>query len=157
MYDKQLTNRASSQIDKTVLTDVIRASDLLKQERTKVTSTNLALLLVHDLLLSKGIQAGDGPIKQAILRHKTRLQAELTKIKIKRGVKSVSDLAQAADPRTGTTESIRIQDELLINYLPVNRTNPALRAGEYSSMDYQRCTQSLPREWLHTVRRSSPF
>lgn len=56
-------------LDKAVLSDVIRAADLLKQERQRLTSPNLALLLVHDLLLSKGkIQAGDGPIKQAVLR-----------------------------------------------------------------------------------------
>jgi 25S rRNA (cytosine2278-C5)-methyltransferase len=59
---------------------------------------NLALLLVHDLLFSRGgIQAGDGPIKQAILKHKTRLHSELVKIKVKRGVKNDEDLAQSED------------------------------------------------------------
>ena len=81
--------------------DVMRASDLLKHEHQKIRSQNLALLLVHDLLLSRGIQAGDGPIKQAILRHKTRLHAELQKLKIKRGVRETSQLAQASDPRSG--------------------------------------------------------
>lgn len=113
-----------------MLDDVIRASDLLKHERQKLTSPNLTLLLVHDLLLSKGkIQAGDGPIKQAVLRqvnlsasivlaysdapsfcvlrHKTRLQSELTKIKIKRGVKSDSELAQGGDPRAGAFTPIQ--------------------------------------------------
>ncbi|KAI5122536.1 hypothetical protein M0805_005263 [Coniferiporia weirii] len=84
---------------KSVLSDIIRAAELLKHERQKITSLNLALLLVHDLLFAKGIQAGDGPIKQAVLRHKTRLHAELTKIKIKRGVKSVTELAQVGDAR----------------------------------------------------------
>ncbi|KAI5998737.1 S-adenosyl-L-methionine-dependent methyltransferase [Pisolithus albus] len=60
---------------------------------------NLALVLVHDLLLSRGIQAGDGPIKQAILRHKTRLRSELQRIKIKRGVKSDHELANNGDAR----------------------------------------------------------
>lgn len=73
----------------------------MKEERKKITSMNLALVLVHDLLLSGGIQAGDGPIKQAILRHKTRMNGELQKIKIKRGVKSNTDLAQIGDQRAG--------------------------------------------------------
>ena len=87
--------------DKAILLDVIRSSELLKHERQKLTSPNLVLLLEHDLLFSKGIQAGDGPIKQAVLRHKTRLHAELTKLRIKRGVKSLEELAQTGDVRAG--------------------------------------------------------
>ncbi|KAG6854394.1 hypothetical protein C0991_007385 [Blastosporella zonata] len=83
---------------KVVLTDIINQAKLLKEER-KITSLNLALVLVHDLLLSGGIQAGDGPIKQAVLRHKTRLNGELQKIKIKRGAKANADLAQTGDQR----------------------------------------------------------
>ncbi|KAJ2916589.1 hypothetical protein MD484_g3801, partial [Candolleomyces efflorescens] len=82
-----------------VLLDVIKASGLMKQER-KLTSLNLALVLVHDLLLAKGIQSGDGPVKQAILRHKTRLHGEFQKLKIKRGAASTSELAQSADERS---------------------------------------------------------
>lgn len=101
---------------KSVLTDVIEASKLMTSER-KITSIHLALVLVHDLLLvsmiidkqespandfqqARGIQAGDGPVKQAILRHKTRLHSEFTKIKIKRGITSNAGLAQS-DERTG--------------------------------------------------------
>ncbi|KAF7424276.1 hypothetical protein PC9H_009582 [Pleurotus ostreatus] len=84
---------------KSVITEVISQAKLLKEENKKIKSPNLALLLVHDLLLAKGIQAGDGPIKQAILRHRTRLNAELQKIKIKRGVKDAKDLAVSGDPR----------------------------------------------------------
>lgn len=83
---------------KTVLSDVIKECKLLSTEK-KVTTLNLALVLVHDLLLRGGIQAGDGPVKQAILRHKTRLQGEFTKLKIKRGAKSNDDLAQVGDER----------------------------------------------------------
>lgn len=74
---------------------------MMKQEHRYLTSINLALVLVHDLLFVKGIQAGDGPIKQAILRHKTRLQGELVKMKVKMGAKSNADLAQPEDPRAG--------------------------------------------------------
>ncbi|KAF8742652.1 hypothetical protein AX14_002887 [Amanita brunnescens Koide BX004] len=84
---------------KAALKDIITASGFLKQER-KIKSPNLALVLVHDLLLAPGgIQAGDGPIKQAVLRHKTRLHGELQKLKIKRGAKSNSELALSADDR----------------------------------------------------------
>lgn len=71
------------------------------EERKKLTSPNLALVLVHDVLFSNGIQAGDGPIKQAVLRHKTRLHSELQKVKIKRGVKSNEELVQTGDSRAG--------------------------------------------------------
>ncbi|TFY57482.1 hypothetical protein EVJ58_g6994 [Rhodofomes roseus] len=81
-----------------VLNEVIDAAKLLKEER-KITSRNLALLLIHDLLLANGIQAGDGPVKQAILRHKTRLHSEFTRIKIKRGAKTNAELAQTDDSR----------------------------------------------------------
>ncbi|EPT01363.1 hypothetical protein FOMPIDRAFT_1120364 [Fomitopsis schrenkii] len=83
---------------KPVLSDVLDATKLLKEER-KIASQNLALLLIHDLLLANGIQAGDGPIKQAILRHKTRLHSEFTRIKIKRGAKTNGELAQTDDAR----------------------------------------------------------
>ena len=84
--------------DKAVLNDVIDAAKLLKEEK-KLKSRNLTLVLIHDLLMSGGIQAGEGPIKQAILRHKTRLNSEFTRIKIKQGVKSTNELAQKADDR----------------------------------------------------------
>ncbi|KAF9266542.1 S-adenosyl-L-methionine-dependent methyltransferase [Marasmius fiardii PR-910] len=85
---------------KAALNDIIDEAKLLKEERKKLSSANLALVLVHDLLLSNsGIQAGDGPIKQAILRHKTRLKAELQKLKIKRGVASNAELANLGDSR----------------------------------------------------------
>lgn len=49
---RNLTHR---ELDKAALTEVIAATKLLKEER-KITSHNLALVLVHDLLLAKGIQ-----------------------------------------------------------------------------------------------------
>lgn len=75
----------------------------------KITSLNLALVLVHDLLLTKGIQAGDGPIKQAILRHKTRLHGEFQKIKIKKGVSSNHQLAHNGDERSGVKTQLTLE------------------------------------------------
>lgn len=85
---------------KSVLLEAIDKAKLMKEER-KLTSVNLALTLVHDLLLARGIQAGDGPIKQAILRHKTRLHGEFQKLKIKRGATSNEQLAHTGDERAG--------------------------------------------------------
>lgn len=83
--------------DRPVLLDVIKASRLLEQEKKQLSQHNLALLLVHDVLFGKGIQAGDGPIKQAVLRHKTRMKAELVMIKVKRGITRDEDLAPQSD------------------------------------------------------------
>lgn len=80
---------------------MIAAANLLKAEK-KITSHNLALVLVHDLLLSGGVQAGDGPVKQALLRHKTRLRSEFQRVKIRRGAKSDNELALGDDIRAGT-------------------------------------------------------
>lgn len=88
-------------IDKAVLHDIIQASELMVQEKRKIPSDNLALLLVYDLLFGKGIEASEGPIKQAVLRHKARIHAELQRAKIKRGVKSNSELAHIQDTRAG--------------------------------------------------------
>ncbi|KAF8207171.1 S-adenosyl-L-methionine-dependent methyltransferase [Mycena galopus ATCC 62051] len=114
---------------KVVLSDVIQTAQLMKEERKKLTSLNLALVLVHDLLLAGGIQAGDGPIKQAVLRHKTRLSGEFKKLKIKRGVTADADLAQSGDARAGIafrsqfTQSWYLFDTAQIpRYVRVNTT-----------------------------------
>lgn len=114
--------------DKQVLSDVIDAAQLLKQER-KINSRNLALVLVHDLLLARGIQAGDGPIKQAVLRHRTRLQSEFTRLKIKRGAKSNAELAQTDDARAGElsvacipTPGLFYLPAAIPRYVRINRT-----------------------------------
>lgn len=83
---------------KSALAEVIAAANLLRAEK-KITSHNLALVLVHDLLLSGGVQAGDGPVKRALLRHKTRLRSEFQRVKIRRGAKSDSELALGIDVR----------------------------------------------------------
>ncbi|KAK3062207.1 hypothetical protein LTS18_004609 [Coniosporium uncinatum] len=75
-----------------VLKGVIERAGVLKEER-KLTPI-LALLLSHDLLLSKGGVAApkDHVLKLAISRHKARLAAELTKERIKRGFGNVDAL-----------------------------------------------------------------
>ncbi|CAE6390467.1 unnamed protein product [Rhizoctonia solani] len=97
---------------KAAITEIIEATPIMRDERRYIRSKNFAAVLVHDLLFSSGgIQAGDGPIKQALNRHKTRLQAELVKLKIRKGVKSNEELAQPDDPRAANVP----------RYLRVNR------------------------------------
>ncbi|KAK7562476.1 S-adenosyl-L-methionine-dependent methyltransferase, partial [Phyllosticta citricarpa] len=56
----------------------------------------LAILLTHDLLLSKrGVAAhADHALKLAVTRHKARLNAEFTKIRVKRGFATVDAFRQ---------------------------------------------------------------
>lgn len=97
---------------KPAIMSIIDATPLMRDERRHLHSQNFAVVLVHDLLFkSGGIQSGDGPIKQAINRHKTRLQAELVKLKIRRGVKANAELGQGEDPRAAN----------IPRYLRVNR------------------------------------
>jgi putative methyltransferase len=92
-------------LDKPALAEVIVAANLLKKEK-KISSHSLALVLVHDLILTSGIQAGDGPVKQAVLRHKTRLRSEWQRLKIRRGARTDGELALAADVRAGEWQFI---------------------------------------------------
>jgi putative methyltransferase len=63
----------------------------------------MALVLIHDLLFTKrGIQSSDGPLKQAVMRHKARLKAELVKYKIKMGAKTNDDLVSQKVKDAGT-------------------------------------------------------
>ncbi|RAL16973.1 rRNA (cytosine-C5-)-methyltransferase RCM1 [Aspergillus homomorphus CBS 101889] len=78
-----------------LLKEVIENAGILKLE-PKLTPI-LALLLVHDHLLAKsGIAAkATHPLRQAIERHKTRLRAEFTKARVRRGCVSVDALREA--------------------------------------------------------------
>ncbi|KAK9470716.1 S-adenosyl-L-methionine-dependent methyltransferase [Dipodascopsis tothii] len=66
-----------------LLDTVLVNSGILVAERGRLGYAH-AVLLVHDLLVSKtGITAGKGPLKDAVLRHRTRLRAELVKAKLR--------------------------------------------------------------------------
>ncbi|KAL8836935.1 MAG: hypothetical protein Q9170_002735 [Blastenia crenularia] len=103
-----------------VLSEVIDRSQLLQLERK--LSPSLALLLVHDLLLSKSRIAAPAshPLRVAVAKHKARLSAELTKIRIKKGFSSIEELrahlahverSQGADNLSGGTEPARTNTE----------------------------------------------
>ncbi|KAF9639143.1 hypothetical protein BFW01_g10040 [Lasiodiplodia theobromae] len=77
-----------------VLKDVVEKSGILKLEK-KLTPL-LAVLLTHDLLISKGGVAAPAnhPLKLAITRHKARLSAEFTKLRVKRGFSTLDAFRQ---------------------------------------------------------------
>lgn len=88
---------------------------------------SLLMLLVHDyLFLPKGrIQSGKHPIKDAFLANKTRLHAELIKLKLKHKVKSVEDLPlkegmddDETPVRWFRVNTIKIEPEVLFRKCP---------------------------------------
>lgn len=120
--DKKLTNSpkhifalvySSLKYKEYILTIIRKAK--VKQSSTisklKI-SDELLILLVHDLFFSsKGrIQSGKHPIKEAFLQHRTRLQAEFIKLKLKHKVKAVDEL-----PTTETDE-----DETPVRWFRIN-------------------------------------
>ena len=83
-------------------------SKLSRLTRDSKLTPQLALFLAHDLLLSKNAGGGVGnaggiaasarhPLRLAIEKHKARLRAEFTKLRIKRGYASVEALRAAVD------------------------------------------------------------
>lgn len=72
---------------------IIQKSKIQRDLKSKI-SKELLTLLVHDLIFSaRGrIESGKHPIKDAVLAHKTRLQAEFIKLKLRYKVKSVDQL-----------------------------------------------------------------
>ncbi|EME85354.1 uncharacterized protein MYCFIDRAFT_108693, partial [Pseudocercospora fijiensis CIRAD86] len=80
-----------------ILSDVLEKSGVLKAEKT-LTPT-LALLLVHDLFLSKkgiALPPSHG-LHSATSRHKVRLSAELTKARLRRGFSTLDGLRKHVD------------------------------------------------------------
>ncbi|KAH6687445.1 S-adenosyl-L-methionine-dependent methyltransferase [Plectosphaerella plurivora] len=80
-----------------ILSEVVDAAGLLRLER-KLTPI-LALLLTHDLLLSrKGIALPQSHgLRAAIDRHRARLTSELTRARIRRRAASIDDLRAQVD------------------------------------------------------------
>ncbi|KAF2396005.1 S-adenosyl-L-methionine-dependent methyltransferase [Trichodelitschia bisporula] len=80
-----------------VLAEVIEASGLLAVER-KLTPA-LALALTHDLLLRpRGLSCpSTHPLARAITAHRTRLSAELTRVRLRRRHATLPSLAAALD------------------------------------------------------------
>ncbi|KJZ78921.1 hypothetical protein HIM_01694 [Hirsutella minnesotensis 3608] len=80
-----------------VIKEIVEAAELLKHER-KLTPV-LSLLLVHDLLLSKGgvaLPQSHG-LRASVERHKARLKSELTRARLRRKAPSLEVLREQVD------------------------------------------------------------
>ncbi|KAL2919675.1 hypothetical protein HK105_200589 [Polyrhizophydium stewartii] len=73
-----------------VIDTIIDAADVNRAEKKKLPRT-LLQVLVYDLLFGKGLRNA-GPYKEVMLRHRSRLNAELAKIKVRRQCKNNEDL-----------------------------------------------------------------
>ena len=126
-----------------ILKEVVERSSLLMHERK--LSPELALLLVHDLLLTrKGIAApASHSLRASTERHKARLQAEFTKARLRRGCASIEALkaqvessatklgedekiaARWAHPRWVRVNSLKttLDDQLQTTFTEYRRTN----------------------------------
>ncbi|KAI9291727.1 S-adenosyl-L-methionine-dependent methyltransferase [Neoconidiobolus thromboides FSU 785] len=83
---------------KSVLIDLLTKVNYYKLEKRSKVNKNLVLVLVHDLLFKRGgIEAPSGVIKEGIEKYKDSLKAELTKLRIKKGVKSNRELIEVPD------------------------------------------------------------
>lgn len=105
------TMRYRPYIDEVVKKSKIRQSPKIK--KLKVSEALLALL-VHDLLfLPRGrIELGKHPIKDAVLENKTRLLAELIKLKLRYKVKALSELPSTVEEDETPVRWIRINTNL---------------------------------------------
>ncbi|KAJ3160843.1 putative 28S rRNA (cytosine-C(5))-methyltransferase [Geranomyces michiganensis] len=70
---------------KDALRVIIKQTGLLEAEKQRKIRPGVILVLVYDFLFGRGLQT-TGSYKQVILKHQTRLKAELAKLKIKRKV-----------------------------------------------------------------------
>ncbi len=78
-----------------VLAEIIESTKLLKQTKLRM---HLAQVLVYDLLMGQGLKCG-GSWKAMMMKHRSRLQAVLARMKVKRKVSRNEDLLPAGVQR----------------------------------------------------------
>ncbi|KAJ8368756.1 hypothetical protein SKAU_G00087840 [Synaphobranchus kaupii] len=91
-----------------VLQNIIIATKLMKDTKLKM---NLAKVLVYDLLIGQGLKCG-GSWKVMMMKHRSRLQAELARMKVKKQVSRNQDLL--------STSGRQIEGDKLPRYVRVN-------------------------------------
>ncbi|KAF7701140.1 probable 28S rRNA (cytosine-C(5))-methyltransferase isoform X1 [Silurus meridionalis] len=102
-----------------VLQEIIENTRLLKHTNLR---QNLAKVLVYDLLIGQGIKCG-GSWKAMMLKHRSRLQAALARIKVKRKVSRNQDLLSPSShykneiPRYVRVNTLKTTVEDVIDYL----------------------------------------
>ncbi|XP_061841532.2 28S rRNA (cytosine-C(5))-methyltransferase isoform X1 [Nerophis lumbriciformis] len=103
-----------------VLQEIILASKLLKSTKMKM---HLAKVLVYDLLLGQGLKCG-GSWKALMMKQRSRLQAELARMKVRQKVSRNEDLLASS-----TRQS---EGDLLPRYVRVN----TLKTTVEDAVDY---------------------
>ncbi|GAA6094108.1 probable 28S rRNA (cytosine-C(5))-methyltransferase [Tachysurus ichikawai] len=103
-----------------VLQEIVENTRLLKDTNLR---NNLAKVLVYDLLIGQGLKCG-GSWKAMMLKHQSRLQAALARIKVKRKVSRNQDLLppsvqhKSSDiPRYVRVNTLKTTVEDVIDYL----------------------------------------
>ncbi|XP_051539557.1 probable 28S rRNA (cytosine-C(5))-methyltransferase [Myxocyprinus asiaticus] len=97
-----------------VLLEIIKSTSFLKETKLRI---HLAKVLVYDLLIGRGVKCG-GAWKVMMLKHRSRLQAALARIKIKRKVSRNQDLLP--------THFQLSQDDVIPRYVRVNTLKTTL-------------------------------
>jgi putative methyltransferase len=78
---------------------IMKKTKIMELEKKAKIPEPIFILMIHDLLFSKSkrIQSKQHAWKDAIIRNKPRLEAELARLKIKNGVKSLDELIEDDD------------------------------------------------------------
>ncbi|KAK9968455.1 hypothetical protein ABG768_002780 [Culter alburnus] len=97
-----------------VLQEIIDSTKLLKETKLWIY---LAKVLVYDLLIGHGVKCG-GAWKTMMLKHRSRLQSALARIKVKRKVSRNQDLLPSSFQQT--------QDNVIPRYVRVNTLKTTL-------------------------------
>ncbi|KAG8002815.1 putative 28S rRNA (cytosine-C(5))-methyltransferase [Nibea albiflora] len=104
-----------------ILVEIIESTKLLKQTKLRLP---LAKVLVYDLLMGQGLKCG-GSWKAMMMKHRSRLQAVLARMKVKQKVSNNEDLlpasvkrpAGAQLPRYVRVNTLKTTVEDVVDYL----------------------------------------
>ncbi|XP_055064031.2 28S rRNA (cytosine-C(5))-methyltransferase [Misgurnus anguillicaudatus] len=97
-----------------VLQEIINSTRFLKETKLQ---KNLAKVLVYDLLMGRGVKCG-GTWKVMVMKHRSRLQAALARIKIKKKVSRNEDLIPSGFQQ--------MQGDVIPRYVRVNTLKTSL-------------------------------
>ncbi|XP_054637629.1 probable 28S rRNA (cytosine-C(5))-methyltransferase isoform X2 [Dunckerocampus dactyliophorus] len=119
-----------------ILQEIIESTKLLKHTKLKM---HLAKVLVFDLLMGQGLKCG-GSWKALLMKHRSRLQAELARMKVKKKVSrnedllpsSVKELASDLLPRYVRVNTLKTTVEDAVDYL---KRDGFSYLGEASKLD----------------------
>ncbi|TMS16370.1 putative 28S rRNA (cytosine-C(5))-methyltransferase [Larimichthys crocea] len=87
-----------------ILVEIIETTKLLKQTKLRLP---LAKVLVYDLLMGQGLKCG-GSWKAMMMKHRSRLQAVLARMKVKQKVSNNEDLLPAKRPASSRGPAAQI-------------------------------------------------